>query len=72
MFNQLYTLWIGIKNFFNNLLSESSKKKGSAKSYIQNPNYYSMNHSKGFYMYYYTNKARVQRIKNKRILKGFA
>lgn len=72
MFKSFHKLWIRIKNFFSNLLSEASKKKGSAKSYIQNPNYYSMSHSKGSYMYYYTNKARVQRIKNKKMLKGFA
>jgi hypothetical protein len=72
MFKPLYKIWIGIISFFNSLISSTSKKKGNTKSYIQNPNYYSMNHSKGFYMYYYTNKARVQRIKNKVSLKGFA
>jgi hypothetical protein len=72
MFTQLYKLWTTIKSFFSSLAELTSKKKVNAKSYIENPNYYSMNHSKGFYMYYYTNKARVQRIKNKVSLKGFA
>ena len=72
MFKKIRKLWKTIKNFFVSLASSTSRKKVNAKSYIENPNYYSMNHSKGFYMYYYTNKARIQRIKNKRILKGFA
>ena len=72
MFSSLFNLVKGFVKWFRNLVNQNSKKKGHAKSYIQRPNYWSIDHSKGFYMYYYTNKARVQRIKNKRILKGFA
>lgn len=69
---RLFSFFSGIIKWFTSLFSSTSKKRVHTKSYLQRPNYYSIDHSKGFYMYYYTNKARVQRIKNKRMLKGFA
>lgn len=72
MFRYFKLAFISVKNFFSNIFNFISHKSRLTKSLLKHPENYSIAHAKGFYMYHYTNKARVQRIKNKRIAKGWA
>jgi hypothetical protein len=72
MFRYFKSAFISIRNFFNSLFKTISPKARQTKTFLKYPVTYSMAHAKGFYMYHYTNKARVQRIKNKRIAKAYA